>query len=142
MVDDETDIAIANGQTKLFRFREYGGLCNTQESIQGAMVCLEKEMMFKDIEMPPMQWRNTVRALLRVDIYGHQQGEFNHKGLKDLVVEIENRQKARHSWLEGFHDEESHMGMFEGSKVVGEQTHACLQILEMAKVSINSLVIA
>lgn len=67
MIDAETDKAIASGQTKTFRFHDYGGLCGRQESVQQAMTCVEKELFFNAVEMPPAQWRTTVRALLRVD---------------------------------------------------------------------------
>lgn len=72
MVDDETDAAIAEGLTKTFRFHDYGGLCSKQQaSLAESFTCVEKEMFFNEIEMPPQQWRTTVRSLLRVDIYGH-----------------------------------------------------------------------
>lgn len=64
------------------------------------MTCVEKDLFFNAVEMPAHQWRTTVRALLRVDIYGHEQGGFKHKGLKDLVADITDRQKRRHEWLE------------------------------------------
>jgi hypothetical protein len=87
MIDDETDLAIAMGQTKTFRFHDYGGTCIRQETVQQTMACVGKELFFNAVEMPPTQWRTTVRALLRVDIYGHEQESFKHKGLKDLVSE-------------------------------------------------------
>lgn len=87
MIDEETDTAIAAGQNKMFRFHDYGGLCGRQETVQQAMTCVEKDLFFNAVEMPPAQWRTTVRALLRVDIYGHEQATFKHKGLKDLISE-------------------------------------------------------
>jgi hypothetical protein len=143
MIDAETEAATALGQTKTFKFHEYGGLCGTQESISGAMACIEKEMMFNAVEMPPLQWRTTVRALLRVDIYGHEQQGFKHRGLKSLVAEIEHRQRARHEWLD-LHEDAGKMevGHFGEMHCVGEKTHGCLQIMEMAKVAIDHLVIA
>jgi len=143
MIDAETEAAAALGQTKTFKFHEYGGLCGTQNSIHGAMACIEKEMMFNAVEMPPQQWRTTVRALLRVDIYGHEQEGFKHRGLKSLVEEIEQRQRARHEWLD-LHDPtgEMHVGHFGEKHCAGEKTYNCLQILLAAKVAIDHLVIA
>jgi hypothetical protein len=113
------------------------------------MTCVEKEMFFNAVEMPAHQWRTTVRALLRVDIYGHEQEGFKHRGLKDLVTQMESRQRSRHEALDG------HMGagtmehgMFGQKLCLGEQAHngdkafTCLQILNMAKTAIDSLVIA
>ncbi|KAF4637446.1 hypothetical protein G7Y89_g652 [Cudoniella acicularis] len=147
MIDEETDKAVAAGQTKTFRFNDYGGLCRNQTTIAGEMACLEKELMFNAVEMPPSQWRTTVRALLRVDIYGHEQASFKHHGLKGLVSQMEERQRARHEWLDELHRDGGHVNLgFEGHfgnvQCLGERTHGCLQILQMAKLAIDSLVIA
>lgn len=100
MIDEETDQAVAAGQTKMFRFLDYGGMCGRQQAVQQAMTCVEKDMFFNAIEMPPAQWRTTVRALLRVDIYGHEQPTFKHKGLKDLVSESKYQSPFVHSfWM-------------------------------------------
>ena len=120
MIDAETDAAVALGQTKTFRFHDYGGLCGTQQSIHETMACIEKEMMFNTVEMPPIQWRTTVRALLRVDIYGHEQDNFRHRGLKVLVAEIEQRQRTRHAWLE--HHPDVGVEGFGMKHCLGEQT--------------------
>lgn len=149
MIDAETDLAVANGQTKQFRYHDYGGLCGRQQSIEQAMTCTEKELMFNAVEMPPAQWRTTVRALLRVDIYGHEQPGFKHKGLKDLVDEMEYRQRTRHEMMDaqiadGTLDPSKvgHGFFSDGSKCLGERTRGCLEILKMAKVAIDNLVIA
>jgi hypothetical protein len=152
MIDAETDQAIATGQSKTFRFNDYGGLCGKQESVQQAMTCVEKELMFNAVEMPPAQWRTTVRALLRVDIYGHEQTGFKHKGLKDLVDEMEYRQRTRHDMIDaqiadGTLDPTKvghgigHATFSDTSKCFGDRTKGCLQILKMAKLAIDSLVV-
>lgn len=114
------------------------------------MECAEKEMFFQAIEMPASQWRTTVRALLRIDIYGHEQGGFKHKGLKDLVSEMEIRQNARHMMLEEAHAAgTSGHGLF-SQNCVGQQAassssgsmYTCLQVLNVAKLAIDNLVIA
>jgi len=152
MIDVETDKAVATGQTKTFRFHDYGGLCGKQASVQQAVCCAEKDIFFNKVEMPPAQWRTTVRALLRVDIYGHEQTGFKHKGLKDLLDEMEYRQSTRHDMIDaqvadGTLDlmKVGHglgHGMFpDGSKCLGERTRGCLEILKMAKLAIDTLVV-
>lgn len=143
MVDDETDEAEASGQTKTFRFQDYGGLCGKQETVEHTMNCLDKELLFNAVEMPAHQWRTTVRALLRVDIYGHEQNGFKHKGLKDLVSEMEMRQRTRHELLD------THLaagtmeyGAFGQKLCLSDQSQGCFQILKMAKVAIDALIIA
>ena len=149
MIDTETDEAITLGQTKTFRFHDYGGMCGRQESIQQAMTCVEKELLFNAVEMPPAQWRTTVRALLRVDIYGHEQPGFKHKGLKDLVGEMEYRQRTRHEMIDAqiadgtLDPTEVGHGLFsDGSRCLGERTRGCIEILKIAKIAIDNLVIA
>jgi len=153
MIDHETDIAVTTSTTKTFRFHDYGGLCGKQDHIEAAITCFEKEIFFNAVEMPPQQWRQTVRALLRVDIYGHEQSGFKHKGLKDLVAEMEQRQIARHELLDAWEISgrsfgTMHNGAVGGTLCGGEQNQiqppplACMQILQVAKAAIDSLVIA
>jgi len=114
------------------------------------MTCIAKELFFNAVDMPPHQWRITVRALLKIDIYGHEQGGFKHKGLKDLVAEMEIRQKARHDMLD-----QQHAAGILGHGIFGQDCknqhpsnggpgsmHTCLQILNIAKLAIDNLVIA
>ena len=138
MIDAETDQAVATGQTKTFRFHDYGGICGKQESVQQAMICMEKELFFNAVEMSPAQWRTTVRALLRVDIYGHEQTGFKHKGLKDLVAEMEYRQRVRHDMMDAqiadgtLDPTKIGHGFFnDGSKCLGERSRGCLEMLKV-----------
>jgi hypothetical protein len=98
-----------------------------------------------------MQWRTTVRALLRIDIYGHESPGFKHKGLKDLVSELEYRQRVRHDLLDaaqaagtldnrllghGFNHNS-------GKKSCDENdTPQCMQMIKIAKHAIDQLLIA
>lgn len=142
MIDDETEYAIALGNSKTFRFHDYGGMCGKQTDLESSMICMEKEIFFNSVEMPPHQWRSTVRALLRVDIYGHEQSGFKHKGLKDLVNEMEGRQRARHELLDAHAAAGSmKLGAFGSKLCLGEQSHGCLQVLNMAKIAIDNLAI-
>lgn len=122
-------------------------LMTAQDSPQIALACVAKELLFDPVEMPPHQWRTTVRALLRVDIYGHEQGDFRHKGLRDLVNDMESRQRARHEIVDAATAAGITIG---GHGLVGKDcnfaqpgaTHTCLQILNIAKIAIDNLVIA
>jgi hypothetical protein len=148
MIDKETDLATAAGQMKIFNCQDYGGLVSNQESMQDTG-CDDKKLLLDAVEMPPAQWRTTVRALLRVDIYGHEQNAFKHKGLKDLVSEMEYRQRTRHEIMDaqeaaGTLDTANigHGVFAHGEKCLGEKTRGCLVILKMAKIAIDNLVIA
>lgn len=131
-------------------------LITGKSTVQEALTCVAKEMFFNAVEMPPHQWRTTVRALLRVDIYGHEQGGFKHKGLKDLVTEMQIRQRARHDLLDAhvaaggtlghglFGQNCNNGGITNGSagSMHAGAMHTCLQILNIAKLAIDNLVIA
>ncbi|KAH6719203.1 hypothetical protein BKA61DRAFT_669536 [Leptodontidium sp. MPI-SDFR-AT-0119] len=143
MVDKETERATAAGQMKTFRFNDYGGMCGGKSNtIAEAITCFENSLLFEPVEMPPQQWRTTVRAMLRVDIYGHEQPGYKHKGLKDLVAEMEYRQKTRHEMLEAHARHGMHAEAFQGRLCPGERVHTCLEVLKVAKFAIDQLVIA
>ena len=153
MVDDETNAAIAGHETKSFNLHDYGGICGRDVNSADAadsMSCIDSELLFNTVDMPPIQWRTTVRALLRVDIYGHESPGFKHKGLKDLVGEMEYRQRVRHELIDaaqaagtldsrllghGFHHKS-------GKKSCDPETPQCLQMIKMAKQAIDHLLIA
>lgn len=150
MVDEEANAAIAARQTKTFNLYDYGGLCGREVNPQDAFPCVERDFLYNTINMPPVQWRTTVRALLRVDIYGHETPGFKHKGLKDLVGEMEYRQRVRHELIDaaeaagtldprllghGFRPKS-------GKTCSDSDTPQCLQMIKMAKHAIDELLIA
>ena len=148
MIDVETELAIAAGQTKTFRLQDYGGLFGSQEKIRSMSSCDGGELSFNSVEMPAQQWRTTVRALLRVDVYGHEQESFKYKGLKDLITELEIRQTLRHDLLDSMdagsiHHSMTGHGLFQGpdGKCLGDKNRGCLNLLKVAKVAIDNLVI-
>ncbi|ATZ55126.1 hypothetical protein BCIN_11g04140 [Botrytis cinerea B05.10] len=153
MVDEATSEAIAKGQTKIFRYLEYGGLCEHQRPIHEAVECIGNALPMADREMQPAEWRTTVRALLRADIYGHDQPGFKYKGLRDIISEMEQRQNARHNILDAQvaagvrsreHDHFPDLNVTDSTarQCYGEKTRGCLEILKIAKMAVDSIVIA
>lgn len=63
IVDVEANRAKAAGSSKVFRLSEYGGNLASYEA------CCERTALYENVEMDPDEWRRTVRALLRTDIY-------------------------------------------------------------------------
>ena len=149
MVDKEANAAIAARQSKTFNLHDYGGLCGREVNSQDALPCVEKDLLYNIVDMPPVQWRTTVRALLRTDIYGHETTGFKYKGLKDLVSEMEYRQRVRHELI----DAAEAAGTLD-SRLLGHgfrhkpgacgdsDTQSCLQMIKMAKHAIDELLIA
>lgn len=154
MIDEETEAATAAGEMKWFVFNKYGDMCGMRdmyESAAAGMTCVEtKHLLDQPVEMPPAQWRSTIRALLRVDMYGHEQEGIKYKGLHDILTELEYRQKLRHDMMDleiaaGTLDlETAAHGFFRGMqpRCLGERTYGCMEIIRMARISVDSIVIA
>ncbi|KAK8095758.1 lactose regulatory protein LAC9 [Apiospora kogelbergensis] len=110
LVDKEAARAQAERREIPFRMEGYGGLWGqlAADDCCGTTKLLEHRMM------EPTIWRLTVRALLRVDVYGITEPasvdktmnpdsvsvDLFHLGLKDLVIQMENRSRARHAVMD------------------------------------------
>ncbi|KAK0667216.1 hypothetical protein QBC41DRAFT_229020 [Cercophora samala] len=126
MVDQEAAAADAERRSIVFTLSEYGGLWGTlaeQEPYQcGAAEKLEGTVMDSNL------WRLTVRALLKIDVYGVQDVECRDMrmlGLKDIIGMMEERSRTRHRLM----DE------------LVERGPTCLRIIDIAKRSIEELII-
>ncbi|KAI0391982.1 hypothetical protein F5Y17DRAFT_460300 [Xylariaceae sp. FL0594] len=114
--------------------------------------------------MEPAMWRLTVRALLKVDVYGiagrrcndlpedvdvDGAGDPFHLGLKDIVQMMENRSRARHAVDD---DDDALQGKGQGQGQGHPWTLAgkpgpggkptCQQVIDIARASIEQLCIA
>ncbi|KAK7969021.1 hypothetical protein PG988_008094 [Apiospora saccharicola] len=107
LVDREATRARSERREIPFRMEGYGGLWGplAEDDCCGAKKMLEHRLM------EPTIWRLTVRALLRVDVYGIAEptdvngvdggsSEMCHVGLKDLVILMEERSRARHAVMD------------------------------------------
>ncbi|RFU35975.1 hypothetical protein B7463_g347, partial [Scytalidium lignicola] len=139
MIDEETDAAITSGQMKTFHLQEYGGLCGKQNAVEIPLTCTEAAIFFNQIDLQPSEWRSAVRALLRIDIYGYEQSGCKHKGLRDLVSELELRQRTRHDLIDATIGSGNNITPICGNPP--PHTRTCLQVLQIAKRAIDSLVI-
>ncbi|KAI0114025.1 hypothetical protein GGR51DRAFT_505269 [Nemania sp. FL0031] len=148
VVDEETNRAIAERRKVVFKLAGLGGiwgglggadekLCGTTES-------------FDYREMEPTMWRLTVRALLKIDVYGISgrcgrevaPADPFHLGLKDIVLLMENKAKARHAFMDALVDAgawESPCGLMQHPP--GEPP-TCQRIISIARSSVEQLCIA
>lgn len=145
-VDGETARAQAERRQIPFKLLGYGG---TWGALGSSGRCSASHLEYKVME--PAMWRLTVRALLRVDVYGiagceatdgAHDGPF-HLGLKDIVLQMENRSKVRHAMMDGL----TAAGLLKEPDCVLKmhkpgETPTCLRIISMARQSIDNLVIA
>ncbi|KAL1841113.1 hypothetical protein VTJ49DRAFT_7391 [Mycothermus thermophilus] len=149
---DMVDAAAAEADRARHKMRftvaGYGGLwgwmarmdpvkCKNKEKLEGAV-------------LDPMLWRLTVRALLKVDVYGIDEctpgvegmEDAHQPGLKTIISLVVERSKKRHEALDAL----VKAGLIErpaGYKPPEERTEkpACLKIIDLAKQSVESLVI-
>lgn len=153
MVDEATAVAIAKGQTKIFRCGDSDGLYEHQKPFDQAANFIYEVFPMAGREMQPAEWRTAVRALLRGDIYGQEQPGYKYKGLRDIISEMEQRQNARHNILDAQvaagvrslkHDHFPDLKTADSAakQCNGDRTRTCLEILKIAKMAVDSIVIA
>jgi hypothetical protein len=132
LVDEETEKATALGIKKVFRISAYGGLCGTDNP------CGEAKHLDEAV-MEPTEWRTAVRGLLRADVYGL---EGITGGLRGIISEMEQRQRLRHKEMHRLQENVLSSHEIGQRECLGEKDMLCLRILDTAKVSIDTLVIA
>ncbi|KAK4199108.1 hypothetical protein QBC40DRAFT_282520 [Triangularia verruculosa] len=147
MVDEEAAAADRQRRKIVFTLSEYGGLWGTlaeQEPYQcGAAEKLEGKVM------DPNLWRLTVRALLKIDVYGVKDVECRDMrmlGLKDIIGMMEERSRTRHRLMDELVEKglvespRSYVKLNEKEDAGGDQP-TCLRIIDIAKRSIDELII-
>ncbi|KPM35630.1 hypothetical protein AK830_g10944 [Neonectria ditissima] len=152
MVDTETALAKKQGRTFWFSFKDIGGMWGTVgESSDNCCVV----QSYNNTNMAPDMWRMTIRALLRLDVYGlgkNDDGISTHEtytqlGLKDVVTLLEQRTRKRHEILDnliasGQVAKAMPTGVIYPSKPCLPEERNCVRILETARVALDNLVIA
>ncbi|ELQ40620.1 hypothetical protein OOU_Y34scaffold00414g51 [Pyricularia oryzae Y34] len=150
MVDAEVARATAQGLEIPFSLEQYGGLWGRL----GTDACSNVAALERQT-LAPIMWRTTVRALLRVDVYGYKFADQTANdsmktlarrqvGLRDIVDYLLERQRMRHAmmdelWASGkmlYPQMHAHQPTVPGDK------HNCERILEVARISIEHLVIS
>ncbi|KAK8021555.1 hypothetical protein PG990_006693 [Apiospora arundinis] len=159
LVDKEAARALAERREIPFRMEGYGGLWGqlAADDCCGTQKLLEYRMM------EPTIWRLTVRALLRVDVYGIAEPApvddptsmgpdgrnstmsmgMCHLGLKDLVIQMDLRSKARHAVIDPL-VESGKCGGYSAVLTLHQpgETPTCQRIIALARQAIDNLVIA
>ncbi|KAI8954164.1 hypothetical protein F4801DRAFT_587816 [Xylaria longipes] len=150
VVDEETNRAVAQRRKVIFKLNSLGGtwgaLGDDDDKLCGAKHNLNHK------EMEPVMWRLTVRALLKVDVYGLS-GRCSsdavladpfHLGLKDIVLLMENKAKARHQFFDAMVDagvwKQPDCAIFK-MNTPGEPPQ-CQRIISIARSSVEKLFIA
>ncbi|AEO70325.1 uncharacterized protein THITE_2121610 [Thermothielavioides terrestris NRRL 8126] len=148
MVDAEAAAADAERRKICFSLSRYGGLwgsmarldlvkCGASERLEGAM-------------LEPILWRLTVRAMLKMDVYGVNcltpgvpDEDIQQPGLKDIITMMEERSRRRHEQLDAL------VASGAVDKLPAEYVPlssngdkpTCLRIIDIAKRSMDDLII-
>lgn len=146
MVDAET--AAADGKIT-FELASYGGLwgmlgasdnvCGAADKVDGAV-------------LDPGMWRLTVRALLKIDVYGIDGSTagwggaicegFKQPGLKNIIAMMEERARLRHETLDGMMargEVNDHTRCGQYYSLCSASKPTCLRIIDIAKQSMRTL---
>ncbi|KAL2130104.1 hypothetical protein VTI74DRAFT_6905 [Chaetomium olivicolor] len=149
MVDAEAAAADADRRKIRFSLSGYGGLwglaakldpvkCRATERLEGAI-------------LEPVLWRLTVRALLKMDVYGINElttgidfdPGFYQPGLKDIIKMMEDRSRRRHEQMDAMvasgQVPKTPCEYVPLSSTTDKPT--CMRIIDIAKRSMDDLVI-
>ncbi|KAI0817994.1 hypothetical protein GGR55DRAFT_50971 [Xylaria sp. FL0064] len=149
IVDEETNRAVAERRKIAFKLNGLGGIWGRLGAVDDDLCGAQRNFSYR--EMEPVMWRLTVRALLRIDVYGISGrcgrdatvGDPFHLGLKDIVLLMENKAKARHALMDAMID----AGVWEKPDcIVGPgkpgELPTCQRIISIARSSVEQLCIA
>jgi hypothetical protein len=151
-IDQETASAKAEGRELWFSLQDIGGLWG---ALGDAHSNCDKMRGFNRRNMHPELWRTTMRAILRLDVYGmgaRDDGSDDdtrepHYGLKDVVRLLEERSHTRHTKLDelaaqGKIPHASPYLLHRAYKPQPPEERNCMKVLEAARLALDSLVIA
>lgn len=151
MVDAETTAAKKEKRTFRFVFKDLGGLWGYVGRCGKGCAILQS---YNNSDMTPDMWRATIRALLRLDVYGMdapdgltKKDNYVQLGLKDVVTLLEERSHKRHQAIDslvasGQLPSTSVPGVLWPKKQPAPEDRHCLRVLETARIALDNLVIA
>jgi hypothetical protein len=148
MVDAEAEAAAAEHRQILFTLRNYGGLWGWVAS-QDLAKCGGNKWL-EGTMLEPLLWRLTVRALLKMDVYGINDltpgagcEHARQPGLKDIINMMEERSRRRHQLLDQLVASGAvhHPGPFYIPLSSTGEKPTCMTIIDIAKRSMDHLVI-
>lgn len=167
MVDRDTERAKQEYRLLYFSFKEVGGmwtsLIDEDSPTTSADCALLKSYNNRYLE--PDIWRTTIRAILKVDVYGfdHRTATvpsspdcytsphvYLHRGLKDVVTLLDEKNEKRHDIADSLM-QSGHGHIFQHSpyllvssppKPCPREDRHCMRMLDVARMALSNLVIS
>ncbi|KAM3512347.1 hypothetical protein MY11210_003986 [Beauveria gryllotalpidicola] len=151
MIDRECGLATQQGRRIPLSVRELGGLWDRHQAVGGGGRWLSAELADCDnAELEPHEWRRIMLAVIRLDVYGNKEGSSGGTssgamGLGEVVAALDERSQKRHELVDacaaaGTSPPHRHYMMTPRS--CKPEDRNCVRVLEVARLALNSLVIA
>lgn len=148
MVDEETNRAVAERRKVVFKLKGLGGIWGGLGGVDDRLCGTQQNFEYR--EMEPVMWRLAVRALLRIDVYGISgrcgremtPADPFHLGLKDIVMLMENKAKARHAFMDALVDAGVSQPSCTFPHINPDEPPTCQRIISIARSSVEQLCIA
>lgn len=152
MVDNEAAAAKREARGIWFSFKDIGGAWGVVGPNHYVDDC-PKMAAFNNRNMAPDIWRTTMRAILRIDVYGIEPADdvaadgIRQRGLRDVVKLLEERSAKRHDQMDelfaaGKAPERPEYLLQQSYKPVPPEQRNCMIVLEAARIALDNLVIA
>jgi hypothetical protein len=164
MVDRDTERAKVEYRSLYFSFKSVGGMWASiidETDTSSSPDCLLLKS-YNDRFLEPDIWRTTIRAILKVEVYGfnHQTASvpssvdcstsphvYLHRGLKDLVTLIDEKNERRHDIADALIQANHPLPnqnylLFPGTpKPCPREDRHCVRMLDVARMALSNLVI-
>ncbi|PON23949.1 hypothetical protein TGAM01_v207277 [Trichoderma gamsii] len=164
MVDRDVERATGESQLLYFNFKDVGGIWGNLIDEKGP-VSPECALLrsFHDRYLEPEIWKATIRAILKVEVYGFNQKTasvsstvdcsvsptaFLHCGLKDVITLIDEKNQKRHDIADALMEAnhalpDNHYLLFPGPpKPCPREDRQCVRMLDMARMALSNLAIS
>lgn len=164
MVDRDVERAKGENQLLYFNFKDVGGIWGNLIDEKGP-TSPECALLrsFHDRYLEPEIWKATIRAILKVEVYGFNlktasvsstvdcsvsPTAFLHCGLKDVITLIDEKNQKRHDIADALMEAnhalpDNHYLFFPGPpKPCPREDRQCVRMLDMARMALSNLTIS
>ncbi|KAL6826079.1 hypothetical protein J3E69DRAFT_355902 [Trichoderma sp. SZMC 28015] len=166
MVDRDTERAKQENQMLYFSYKDVGGIWTRVAAEDSAGNSPDCELLrsYNNRFLEPDTWRTTMRAILKVEVYGFNNRTASassldcsnscsyvnvHRGLRDVVTLLDEKNQRRHDIADALMQSNQHhiissspyFLMSGPPKPCPREDRHCMRMLDMARMALSNLVI-
>ncbi|UKZ92637.1 uncharacterized protein TrAFT101_007578 [Trichoderma asperellum] len=164
MVDRDVERAKGQLQSIYFNFKEVGGIWGNLIDEKGS-ASPECTLLrsFHDRYLDPETWKATIRAILKVEVYGFNQKTasvsstvdcsvspyaFLHCGLKDVITLLDEKNQKRHDLADALVQanhalpDHNYLLTLGAPKLCPREDRPCVRMLDIARMALSNLAIS